>query len=161
MGQLIKKFADGSFLEYDKGSFDDWCVYLTRPGIERYAPRDYQYFQRLIKYGEKYGNNKVYDDFVAIYGLTTKQIGNEILDFIEVLSENYGEDALDVEIDFTIIYLGMIAEENKERTRLGKRIKRLGIHQILMEGKTFGEAANFSRGMGWRDIDKLCKERGF
>ena len=23
------------------------------------------------------------------------------------------------------------------------------------------EAANFMRGMGWREIDKLCKERGF
>ena len=30
MGQLIKSFVDGSYLEYDRGSFDDWCVYLTK-----------------------------------------------------------------------------------------------------------------------------------
>lgn len=44
MGQVIKSFADGSFLEYDKGSFDEWCVYLTKPYRERRAPRDVEYF---------------------------------------------------------------------------------------------------------------------
>lgn len=161
MGQLIKTFEDGSFLEYDRGTFDDWCVYLTRPDAERYAPRDFQYFQRLIQYGEEYGEDKVYDDFVSIYEMTTKQVEDEVLDEIEEIAEDYGDDSLDVAIDFTIIYLGMIAEENKRFTKLGKRVKRLGVYQILMEGKSYKEAADFSRGMGWRDIDSLCKERGF
>ena len=32
MGQLIKRYPDGSFLEYDRGGFDD-CVFtlLTHP----------------------------------------------------------------------------------------------------------------------------------
>lgn len=161
MGQLIKTFSDGSFLEYDRGSFDAWCVYLTRPDVERYAPRDFQYFQRLIQYGEKYGAQKVYDDFVSIYELTTKQMEASVLDKIEVIAKDYNEDSLSVAIDFTIIYLGMIAEENKRFTKLGKRVKRLGIHQVLMEGMSYKQAADFSRGMGWRDIDGLCKERGF
>lgn len=161
MGQLIKTFSDGSFLEYDRGSFDDWCVYLTRPDVERYAPRDFQYFQRLIQYGAKYGAKKVYDDFVSIYELTTNQMETSILDKIEEISKDYNDDSLSVAIDFTIIYLGMIAEENKRFTKLGKRVKRLGIHQVLMEGMSYKQAADFSRGMGWRDIDSLCKERGF
>ena len=26
MGQIIQRFRDGAFLEYDRGSFDDWHV---------------------------------------------------------------------------------------------------------------------------------------
>lgn len=55
----------------------------------------------------------------------------------------------------------MIAEERKAGTRLGKRIKRLGIHMLLIENIPVREAANFMRGMGWRDIARLCEERGF
>ena len=40
MGQLIKHFPDGSFLEYDRGGFDDWCVYLTDASGKRKPPRD-------------------------------------------------------------------------------------------------------------------------
>ena len=31
MGQCIRKFSDGSSLEYDNGSFDCWCVYIIKP----------------------------------------------------------------------------------------------------------------------------------
>ncbi len=54
-----------------------------------------------------------------------------------------------------------IAEERKAGTRLGKRIKRLGIHMLLIENTPVQEAANFMRGMRWRDIARLCEERGF
>ena len=57
--------------------------------------------------------------------------------------------------------MGMLAEENKAFTRLGKRIKRLGMHKLLIENETVADAANFMRGMGWRQIDAMCKERGF
>ena len=40
-------------------------------------------------------------------------------------------------------------------------IKRLGIYQLLIEHKDVREAADFMRGMGWREIARLCKERGF
>ena len=61
----------------------------------------------------------------------------------------------------SILYMAMIAEEQKKYTRLGKRIKRLGIHKLLFEGASAREAANFMCGMGWRDIARLCEERGF
>lgn len=62
---------------------------------------------------------------------------------------------------FTILYMAMIAEEKKEHTKLGKRIKRLGVHKLLIEGVPVNEAANFMRGMGWREIDKMCSKFGF
>jgi hypothetical protein len=55
----------------------------------------------------------------------------------------------------------MIAEENKENTKLGKRIKRLGMYQTLVEKLDPFLAANFSRGMKWQEIDEECHKRGF
>lgn len=57
--------------------------------------------------------------------------------------------------------MAMVAENLKANTRLGKRIKRLGVHQLLFENRTVLDAANFMRGMGWREIAGMCEERGF
>lgn len=161
MSQLIKRFSDGSILEYDEGKFDAWCVYLTRPGVERYAPRDFQYFKRLSEYADKYGSDRLYNDFVALYNLTDKNLKSSVLDKIEEITSAYGDDSLNIAIDFTIMYMGMIAEENKKFTKLGKRVKRLGVYQVLKEGMSSYEAANFSRGKTWRDIDAICRRGGF
>ena len=162
MAQLIKTFVDGSTLEYDKGKFDNWCVYLTRPGTERYAPRDFQYFDRIQQLSAIYGANTIYNDFVKVYDETTKVISQKTLDLIDSITSYYDEDdGLELAIDLTIMYMGMIAEENKAFTKLGKRVKRLGVYQVLMEGMSYKEAADYSRGMGWREIDRLCRERGF
>lgn len=52
---------------------------------------------------------------------------------IVVVVKNFSEYSNKFAIVFTIIYLGMVAEENKLGTKLGKRIKRLGIHQVLYD----------------------------
>ena len=62
---------------------------------------------------------------------------------------------------FSILYLAMISEENKKNTKLGKRIKRLGIYSLLKENKSVEESATFMKKMKWREIDKMCIERGF
>lgn len=54
-------------------------VYLTRPSISKYAPKDFQYFQRLVDYGTKYGFDNLYEDYVEIYNLTTKNIEETVL----------------------------------------------------------------------------------
>ncbi|NMA85466.1 MAG: hypothetical protein GX962_16565 [Epulopiscium sp.] len=158
---IVRKFKDGSVLEYGKGKFDDWCVYLTRPGILRHAPLDKDYFSRLRELGEIHNSKSIYDDFVDFYKDTNKKIDSNILDKIETLSQKYDNDALEVAVLFTILYMGMVAEENKKHTKLGKRIKRLGMHQVLIEGMEPTVAANYSRGMRWREIDGECNNRGF
>jgi hypothetical protein len=55
----------------------------------------------------------------------------------------------------------MIAEENKKNAILKKRIKRLGIYQVLIEGMKPEVAAVFSKGKKWRELDKTMLERGF
>lgn len=59
MGQLIKHFPDGSFLEYDRGGFDDWCVYLTDASGKRKPPRDIDYFAQLRSLAERFGKGRV------------------------------------------------------------------------------------------------------
>lgn len=161
MGNIIVNFEDGSFLEYDRGSFDDWCVYLNRPNERRYPPKDYQYFERLKDYSLKYGSQTIYDDFIKIYEETSKSLSHNIFDLIKEISKKYGSDSNDIAIDFSIIYMGMVAEENKAYTRLGKRVKRLGVYQVLFEDLSPNEAANFSKGKKWREIDEICMTKGF
>ena len=74
---------------------------------------------------------------------------------------NYGTQALEFSKIFSILYMGMLAEENKAHTRLGKRIKRLGMHKLLIENESVDTAANFMRKMKWYEIDSLCRSRGF
>ena len=161
MSQIIKIFSDSSLLEYDYGKFDRWCVYLTRPNSKRYAPVDIEYFTQLQKYSTVHGPDKVYKDFVNVFKITSKKIEKPVLDEIENLSKKYSNDAIDIEIIFTIVYAGMIAEQNKAYTKLGKRVKRLGIHQVLIEGMSPYTAANYSKGKGWRELDTEMKTLGF
>lgn len=161
MRRIIKEFDDGSILEYDKGSFDDWCVYLRRPSGSRRPPRDTDYFEQLKLFADRYGVNRIYGDYVKVYHLTGKQVDEKALHDISAISDTYGEDKLAIDMIFSILYMAMIAEEQKAHTKLGKRIKRLGIHKLLEENCSVKESADFMRGMGWREIDILCKERGF
>jgi hypothetical protein len=157
----IKTFSNGESLEYDTGVFDNWCTYLCKVDGTRTPPRDSEYFSTLAEIGRSHGSQRIYSDLKKIFTLTDKEINKNILDYISLISEEYLEDRTKVEILFTILYAAFISEENKAHTKLGKRIKLLGIHQILIEGKSPEDAANFSKGMPWRDISKLCEKRGF
>ena len=161
MPQIINNFSNGGKIEFDNGKFDEWCVYVIKPGGERFAPTDIQYFSRLKKLGKKYGNRKIYDDFVVIFNRTTKEIDNSVLQLISFLSAVYKNDCLEMEIWFNVLYAGMIAEENKENTVLKKRIKRLGMHQLLIENFPPETAAVFSKGKTWKELDNLMKSKGF
>ena len=57
--------------------------------------------------------------------------------------------------------MGMVAEENKENTKLGKRIKRLGVHLLLFEKYIPEKAVNSLKGASWQKLNKMCLERGF
>lgn len=160
-----KVFSDGSKVNFAGGSFDGWCVYLTRPNQRRYAPLDRDYFAQLKRYADVYGTDRVYRDFVEIYALTDKEVRDNVLGIIDRIAETYGNDSLDINILFTILYFAMVAEQNRligrHPTYVGKNIKRLGVHQILYLGFSIEQAANFSKGKGWRDIKACCLECGF
>ena len=157
----IQTFADGSVLTFDDGVFDSWCIYLQRPHQHKHAPKDIHYFSRLQQLGDIYGHQKIYNDFVTFYTPASTQIDQKVLNHIRRISSSYNNDTLEIEILFTIIYAGMIAEENKQKAILKKRIKRLGMHQTLIDRIPPEMAANFSRGKNWRELDQICKTKGF
>ena len=161
MGTIIKRFSDGSYLEFDRGSFDEWCVYVTTPDGVRRPPLDRNYFAFLKRLGAAFGTRRVYDDFVRVYEETEKHVDEQVFSLIAHIASGYPGWELRVEQVFSILYMAMIAEENKAGTRLGRRIKRLGVHCLLLEGMPVQEAADFTRGMAWRDIAAMCDERGF
>ena len=161
MGQHIKTFFDNSFIEYDSGNFDRWCVYYVSMDGKRSAPKDVDYFNELKFLAQKYGTKKVYDDFVQIYNITENELEEKNLEFITDISYGYGEDKLKVDIIFSILYAAMISEEKVTYTKLGKRIKRLGVHLLLIDNETVEYSANMMTGQRWQNIDIACQERGF
>jgi hypothetical protein len=158
---ILRTFNDGSRLEFGAGRFDQWCVYLTRPGGTRYPPRDVEYFAQLQALAARHGAERLYIDFLAVYHRTTKDNSPHVFEMIYHMAKIYGDDDLEVDMLLSILYAGMIAEENKRRARLRKRVKRLGVHQVLLEGLDPAAAATFSKGKPWDVIDFECTVRHF
>lgn len=158
---IVKRFSDGSYLEFARGNFDEWCVYVTTPKGLRRPPLDRNYFSFLKRLAEQFGPQRVYNDFVRVYEETEKHVDEKVFSLISHIASGYPGWELRVEQVFSILYLTMIAEENKAFTRLGRRIKRLGVYGLLLEGLSVEQAADFSRGMRWQDIAAMCSERGF
>lgn len=158
----VKTWADGSSIGYGRGKFDDKCIFLTDADGRVHAPLDREYFLEMRRLADRFGTEKVYADFVRIYDLTWNEVSEEVLRIIDETAKTYGEEFfIPTSILFTTLYLGMIAENCKERTRLGKRIKRLGVHVLLIGNVDYRIAANFMRGMSARDLAALCVQYGF
>ena len=157
----MKVFSDGSRIEFASGAFDNWCVFLSRPNARRHAPFDRDYFATVQGLANRHGADYLWKIFVRLCERTSREPDVEVLNGLSEVALRFGSDSVDFDIAFTCIYMGMIAEENKASTKLGKRIKKLAMHQILREGISVEVAANYTKGMGWKQIDALCKERGF
>jgi len=152
---------DGNYLYYDDGRFDQWCVYIVSQNGERKPPRDVEYFSELQTYFHVLDRKRLYDDYVKVYDLVTPVFSPLAVQEIKKIAEGYGELQNELFRIFSILYMGMISEEHKKGTRLGKRIKRLGIHFLLIKNASPEYCANFMRGKPWREIDKICRECGF
>jgi hypothetical protein len=161
MGQKIWTFSDGYALEFDRGQFDEWCVYEIAPDGSRIAPRDVDYFRDLLDLSTAFGKVRVYEDFVRVFDASKGKVDKDSLEVVVRTSQGYGNQEELVKRLFMILHMGMVAENVKKNTRLGKRIKRLGVHYLILEGHPVDFAANFMRGMKWREIDALCRARGF
>lgn len=157
----VKRLRRNRKVIFDQGKFDRWCVYIVEPNEYRKAPMDTEYFSDLLSISKHYPRDKVYRDFLAIYKPTTEKIDPIILLTINKIVESYREEHQTlIEQWLTVIYAGMIAEENKENAILKKRIKHLGIYQVLRQGMPPVEAAEFSKNKPWKVLDTIMKEFG-
>jgi len=161
MVRIIRSYPDGTVIYYDQGRFDRWGVHITKTGGVSYRPIDAEYFLQLSNLSKIHGVDKIYGDFVQLYDVTRKDIDDDALKLIDQISNYYGIDEFEVNKTFTILYAAMVSEENKKDTKLGKRIKRLGVFQMLIENYTIEEATQFSMGKKAEYLAQLCRERGF
>ena len=162
MPRLIKQLQNNRSVIFDTGRFDDWCVYVVESNGSKKAPFDETYFSDLYRISQSYPSNKVYNDFVMIYERTTRNIDENVLKLIDEIVETYNQEhKILVEQWLTVIYAGMIAEENKKNAILKKRIKRLGMHQVLMLNMPPRDAAKFGYGKKWRELDAIMRSLGF
>lgn len=108
----------------------------------------------------KYPTEKNYEDFIEIYNHTSEDISSDTLSLVTNLSHNY-EETIEFNMWFIVIYLGMVAEEKKQNAVLKKKIKRLGVHQILFEEFSAFDAANYSKAKKAPFLLKECSLRDF
>jgi hypothetical protein len=152
-------------IKFDKGKFDNFCVYIITHANNKidnkYAPKDNEYFKDLVNLKKIYGI-EIYNLFIKIYDNTFKKLNFNVANsIINYCDKFFIADKILCKKTFLILYYSMVAEENKINTKLGKKIKRLGIHQILIEDINPNVAANFSKGMNWKKIETECKLRNF
>jgi hypothetical protein len=162
----LRLFADlstGYKISFGKGKFDDWCIYFVSYSGVTYFPRDVEYFATLDSVGEVYGHMNLYKDFLTLYNSTNDEevAKPEVIDWIYSMAGAYGKYRNRIINVFAILYAGMVAEEKKEHKVLGKKIKRLGIYQVLIDREEPAFAANFSRGMKASQLKVECEKRGF
>lgn len=119
--------SDNTDISRGTGNFDDWHITVNNKTIY-----DRQYFQQLKNLAIRYSNQKVYDDFVTVYDSTDFEVNNEVFENIipRIANTYQSKDYNEVENLFSILYAVMLAEQ-KRPLPLKKKIKRLGIYQVL------------------------------
>ena len=142
---------------FDKGNFDDYCVFINCPHHFRYAPTDKKYFQWILDLSNKYGVQQVWDDFNKIYNIVEYDINEKLAEkVINDIDIHYEEDTV---MWWIVFYMTMIAEQKKENAILKKRIKRLGVYNILFDNYNIEYVISYMRNKNWRELAQIMKER--
>ena len=76
--RLITKFSNGSYLEYVKGRFDNWCIYKVS-NHTRHAIRDLEVFNQILSCVKTVNSKNLYGDFIDIYSKTTADFNPGII----------------------------------------------------------------------------------
>ena len=165
--------AFGQAISFAHGDFDDYCawtrMYLPNGDVLFGMPRDTYYFEIASRLGERYGNRNIYDTVRNMYedvlirpeGSTlASPVIPRVLRNIRETADAFGIDSPWVMNMLMHLYYGMVAEENKARSYLGKSIKLLGLYEILIAKRDIYESANFMRNTPRTVLKQQCEERG-
>lgn len=140
------------------GNFDEWCVYIDGNEYSYDTLLDNDYFQWLLKLSNLYTVEQVYSDFLYIYEDVSHNFNEEqCLHICKTVDSHYAEDTLHWWI---ILYMTMVAECKKDGAVLKKRIKHLGVYNILFDKYSIDYVTHYMKGKNWRYLDKLMQERG-
>lgn len=155
----IAILLDGTQLVFSQGKFDCWCIYHIRNGFA-HALRDEEVFSLMQKYTGSIQRFRLYKDFLIVFNLVTNNIKCGVVNNITNIAMHY-ETPHEVQFILMFLYAGMVAEENKDKAILKKYIKRLGVHQVLVEPMSPYMAANYSRRKKCQELRLECEARGF
>lgn len=157
------QMAYGQTIFFGRGKFDRYCAYagMFGPTGEFWCgmPTDKYYFEMIESMAAIYGRDRVYADLKHIFEQCGKQLDDRLLDRIYRIAIGYGPNFGIAYNMMLHVYYGMIAEENKAGTILGKSIKMNGIHSLLYGGVGVDAAADECRGKPWQQIRSECVER--
>lgn len=161
MSRRIRDFSDGTYIEFSTGGFDSWLVSIFAPDGRKASPKDEDYFNALVSLAKIKTNKEVYDDFIIVYDLAGDDVNANDFITIDSISNSYGTKSLYASKVFSILYATMIAENNRKNAKLKKRIKRLGVHMLLIENVSPHNAAIYSYEKHIPELSKDCENRGF
>lgn len=122
---------------------------------------DKDYFTSLECLKNEYGRDLVYSSFSTIYtgvcGDWTRKDRERCYLLCEKTSKDYNKPTL---LLWITLYMTMLAEEKKENTILGKKIKRLGVYNLLYDEYPVDYIVKYMRNMRWYKLKELMIERG-
>lgn len=156
--RLIANLTLGK-LVFSQGRFDNWCIYFVENNMA-HAIKDVEIFRTISTFRATELKYMFYQDFCCIFNNTTSRINPSVICKIRSISSKYPVPS-NAEYIFMFLYAGMVAEENKQHAIIKKFMKRLGVHQVLIEGMTPELAASYTRGKSWKHIFVECELRGF
>lgn len=156
---MLREYSEGIKVCFNNGMFDSYMV-----TVNGYPIRDSEFLELFKSYDLP---ELVWSAILEISAqinkndtnLSTFQTPTVNLQITHRIAQ--GRLKVSEPILFDTYAACLIAEEQKQGTKLGKRIKLLAAYQVLFEDYTPEKAARFSTGKGWKDLDNLCKEREF
>jgi len=150
------------YISFREGSFDWWQVTSGDPWFYVF---DTEWLVTAKRLARRYGADHFYAEFANLYHLISPDPTDlRALGHADRLgTTQFGETGRDL---FVWLRYAMLAEERrrvetKGKCAMGKRLKRLGLHQVLWLGMSPEEAADWSRGRRVRELNRVCNKYGF
>lgn len=143
---------------FDRGKFDEYCVYHINDKGKKSIPLDEHYFKWIKDLANQYGTDKVYKDFLKIYEISNEDLKENLcLKISNMIDMHYPHE--DTTHWWVIFYMTMVAECKKKNAILKKRIKHLGVYNVLFDNYDIAFIISYMRGKKWQELDKLMQER--
>lgn len=149
----LRIFEDGSYIAAHTGRIDDFCISIFNAENKVInTPKDAYCFEYFLSLQN---NEAVFEAIKEMAEHLGKDEGTIATVELPSFNETIEEKQL-----FAAFAAMMVAEENRiliyGRTRIptkvGKKIKIVGAYQVLMEGMSPQDAANWSIGKNWQLI---------
>lgn len=148
-----RAMPNGDVLFFGAGKYDNYCMYLGKPAwnpakqqydVQCGVVTDVFYYEILGRLADRYGASLIYDDIlVRLYNVTTSVVRDSVLTRLEDLIRRVitcAEDRNDCILACSMVYYGMVAEENHQTTIgqapvCGKALKLYALHLYLKQGQ--------------------------